>query len=115
MSTRALPVLGAIGIVTVGRLSKFEKGEHFPDLVNDDFDVLDLGVVDELLFLERPEVEGVLLERPEVEGGVLLERPEVERGELLERPEVERGVLLERLEVERGGESEVEEGVLLDN
>ena len=91
---------------------KSERGERFPDLVNDDFYVLDLGAVrpeDKLSFLERPEVEGVLPERPEVEGvvlykvegGVFPERLEVE-GELLERLEVEGGVLLERLEVERG-------------
>ena len=88
-------------------MSKSERGEHFPDLVSDEFGVLDLGLVrpeDKPLFLERPEVEGgVLLERPEVEGGVLLERIEVEGGLLLERQEVateQSGVLLERPEVE---------------
>ena len=70
MSTRALPVLDAVGIITVGRLSKSERGETecFPDLINDDFDVLDLDLgvvkrVDKLLFLEWPEVEGVYSRR----------------------------------------------------
>ena len=66
MPLSSLPPLSVTAIVTVGRLSKSARGERFPDLINDDFDVLDLRVVrpeDKLLFLQRPEVEGVLLER----------------------------------------------------
>ena len=45
VSTRALPVLAAAGLVTVGRFSKSERGERFPDNVNNDLDALDFGVV----------------------------------------------------------------------
>ena len=38
VSTRALPVIDAAGVVTVGRLSKSERGERFPDPVNNDFE-----------------------------------------------------------------------------
>ena len=60
--------------------------------------VLDKLEVEGDVFSERP--EGVLFERPEVEGGVLLETPEVEGGVLFERPEVEGGEFLERPAVE---------------
>ena len=98
VSTRVLPVLAAAGVVTVGKLSKSERGERFPDPVNNDLDELDFGVVrptyscDELylvrwdtereLFSERPDAEGELFsERPDVEGELFSERPDTE-GEL---------------------------------
>ena len=65
VSTRVLPVLAAAGVVTVGRLSKSERGDGFRDPVNDDLDELDFRVVrpahscDEL-YLVRRDTEGEL-------------------------------------------------------
>ena len=45
VSNRALSVLAAAGVVIVRRLSKSERGERFPDPINNDLDALDFGVV----------------------------------------------------------------------